>query len=47
MALVYNNFADSEGKVSKGETKSLLQTQFGGFIQVRGTVGKRVVVGWH
>ncbi|NXX73821.1 SNTAN protein, partial [Urocolius indicus] len=33
VALVYNNSADSEGKLSKAETKSLLQTQFEGFIQ--------------
>ncbi|XP_072732558.1 sentan [Ciconia boyciana] len=33
MALVYNNSADPEGKLSKAETKSLLQTQFWGFIQ--------------
>ncbi|GAB0194447.1 synaptoporin [Grus japonensis] len=32
-ALVYNNAADPEGKLSKAETKSLLQTQFWGFIQ--------------
>uniref|UniRef100_A0A8C3PMZ5 Sentan, cilia apical structure protein n=1 Tax=Calidris pygmaea TaxID=425635 RepID=A0A8C3PMZ5_9CHAR len=32
-ALVYNNSADPEGKLSKAETKSLLQTQFGGFIR--------------
>ncbi|KFV53517.1 Sentan, partial [Gavia stellata] len=32
-ALVYNNSADAEGKLSKAETKSLLQTQFWGFIQ--------------
>ncbi|NXC12334.1 SNTAN protein, partial [Corythaeola cristata] len=32
-ALVYNNSADPEGKLSKAETKSLLQTQFRGFIQ--------------
>ncbi|XP_009905738.1 sentan [Dryobates pubescens] len=32
-ALVYNNAADPEGKLSKAETKSLLQTQFQGFIQ--------------
>uniref|UniRef100_A0A8C9EMG7 S100/CaBP-9k-type calcium binding subdomain domain-containing protein n=1 Tax=Pavo cristatus TaxID=9049 RepID=A0A8C9EMG7_PAVCR len=34
-ALVYNNSADPEGKLSKAETKSLLQTQFSRFIQVR------------
>uniref|UniRef100_A0A8B9NIY8 Sentan, cilia apical structure protein n=1 Tax=Accipiter nisus TaxID=211598 RepID=A0A8B9NIY8_9AVES len=33
VALVYNNSADPEGKLSKAEAKSLLQTQFGGFIQ--------------
>ncbi|NXK73093.1 SNTAN protein, partial [Amazona guildingii] len=33
VVLVYNNSADPEGKLSKGETKSLLQTQFGGFMQ--------------
>ncbi|XP_030357614.1 sentan [Strigops habroptila] len=33
VALVYNNSADPEGKLSKGETKSLLQSQFGSFIQ--------------
>ncbi|XP_009995313.1 PREDICTED: sentan [Chaetura pelagica] len=33
VALVYNNSADPEGKLSKAETKGLLQTQFGGFIQ--------------
>ncbi|PKU34945.1 sentan [Limosa lapponica baueri] len=33
-ALVYNNSADHEGKLSKAETKSLLQTQFGGFIRL-------------
>ncbi|NXT18741.1 SNTAN protein, partial [Syrrhaptes paradoxus] len=33
VALVYNNSADPEGKLSKAETKRLLQTQFGGFIQ--------------
>ncbi|KFO86727.1 Sentan, partial [Buceros rhinoceros silvestris] len=33
MVLVYNNSADPEGKLSKTETKSLLQTQFGHFIQ--------------
>jgi len=32
---VYNNSADPEGKLSKAETKSLLQTQFSRFIQVR------------
>ncbi|KFR12373.1 Sentan, partial [Opisthocomus hoazin] len=32
-ALVYNNSADPEGKLSKAETKSLLHTQFGRFIQ--------------
>ncbi|NXO00122.1 SNTAN protein, partial [Rhinopomastus cyanomelas] len=32
-ALVYNNSAGPEGKLSKAETKSLLQTQFGRFIQ--------------
>ncbi|KFP51197.1 Sentan, partial [Cathartes aura] len=32
-ALVYNNSADPEGKLSKAETKSLLQTQFWRFIQ--------------
>ncbi|XP_008934360.1 PREDICTED: sentan [Merops nubicus] len=31
--LVYNNSADPDGKLSKAETKSLLQTQFWGFIQ--------------
>ncbi|XP_005149445.1 sentan [Melopsittacus undulatus] len=33
VALVYNNSADPDGKLSKGEAKSLLQTQFGVFIQ--------------
>ncbi|KFQ14556.1 Sentan, partial [Leptosomus discolor] len=33
VALVYNNSADPEGKLSKAETKSLLQTQFGSFTQ--------------
>ncbi|XP_071405790.1 sentan isoform X2 [Pithys albifrons albifrons] len=33
MALVYNNNADPEGKLSRAETKSLLQTQFWHFIQ--------------
>ncbi|NXE74282.1 SNTAN protein, partial [Cochlearius cochlearius] len=32
-ALVYNNSTDPEGKLSKAETKSLLQAQFGAFIQ--------------
>ncbi|XP_015730330.1 sentan [Coturnix japonica] len=32
-ALVYNNSADPEGKLSKAETKNLLQTQFSRFIQ--------------
>ncbi|NXL85903.1 SNTAN protein, partial [Alectura lathami] len=32
-ALVYNNSADPEGKLSKAEAKSLLQTQFSNFIQ--------------
>ncbi|NXU07994.1 SNTAN protein, partial [Pardalotus punctatus] len=32
-ALVYNNYADPEGKLSKSETKSLLQSQFWRFIQ--------------
>ncbi|NXI53114.1 SNTAN protein, partial [Chloroceryle aenea] len=32
-ALVYYNAADPDGKLSKAETKSLLQTQFWGFIQ--------------
>ncbi|NXA26447.1 SNTAN protein, partial [Ibidorhyncha struthersii] len=32
-ALVYNNSADAEGKLSKAETKDLLLTQFGGFIR--------------
>ncbi|NXH13609.1 SNTAN protein, partial [Bucco capensis] len=32
-ALVYNNSADPEGKLSKAETKSLLQTQFSVFMQ--------------
>ncbi|NXD75193.1 SNTAN protein, partial [Halcyon senegalensis] len=32
-ALVYSNAADPDGKLSKAETKSLLQTQFWGFIQ--------------
>uniref|UniRef100_A0A674JHN1 Sentan, cilia apical structure protein n=1 Tax=Terrapene triunguis TaxID=2587831 RepID=A0A674JHN1_9SAUR len=32
-ALVYNNSADPEGKLSKAETKTLLQTQFMNFIQ--------------
>lgn len=36
-ALVYNNYADHESKLSKAETKSLLQSQFGNFIQVRGS----------
>ncbi|XP_064311785.1 sentan [Phalacrocorax carbo] len=33
VALVYNYSADLEGKLSKAETKSLLQTQIWGFIQ--------------
>ncbi|XP_030426098.1 sentan [Gopherus evgoodei] len=33
VALVYNNSADPEGKLSKAETKTLLQTQFMNFIQ--------------
>ncbi|NWQ77485.1 SNTAN protein, partial [Columbina picui] len=33
VALVYNNSADPEGKLSRADTKRLLQTQFGGFIQ--------------
>ncbi|NXF03242.1 SNTAN protein, partial [Smithornis capensis] len=33
VALVYNNYADPEGKLSRAETKSLLQTQFWRFIQ--------------
>ncbi|XP_027748209.1 sentan [Empidonax traillii] len=33
VALVYNNNADIEGKLSRAETKSLLQTQFWHFIQ--------------
>ncbi|XP_038266801.1 sentan [Dermochelys coriacea] len=32
-ALVYNNSADPDGKLSKAETKTLLQTQFMNFIQ--------------
>ncbi|XP_009676946.2 sentan [Struthio camelus] len=32
-ALVYNNSADPEGKLSKAEAKSLLQTQFLSFMQ--------------
>ncbi|NXH04802.1 SNTAN protein, partial [Loxia leucoptera] len=32
-ALVYNNYADPESKLSKSETKSLLQSQFWQFIQ--------------
>ncbi|NXC11859.1 SNTAN protein, partial [Orthonyx spaldingii] len=32
-ALVYNNYADPDGKLSKAETKSLLQSQFWHFIQ--------------
>lgn len=36
-ALVYNNYADPESKLSKAETKSLLQSQFWHFIQVRGS----------
>ncbi|NWZ25288.1 SNTAN protein, partial [Asarcornis scutulata] len=32
-ALVYYNAADPEGKLSKAETKNLLQTQFLSFIQ--------------
>uniref|UniRef100_A0A8D2M3U1 Sentan, cilia apical structure protein n=1 Tax=Zonotrichia albicollis TaxID=44394 RepID=A0A8D2M3U1_ZONAL len=38
-ALVYNNHADPESKLSKSETKSLLQSQFWHFIQVRGPAG--------
>lgn len=38
-ALVYNNDADAESKLSKAETKSLLQSQFWHFIQVRGSAG--------
>lgn len=37
-ALVYNNYADPKGKLSKAETKSLLQSQFWHVIQVRGFV---------
>ncbi|NXM29417.1 SNTAN protein, partial [Oxyruncus cristatus] len=33
VALVYNNNADHEGKLSRAETKRLLQTQFWHFIQ--------------
>ncbi|XP_064374595.1 sentan isoform X2 [Dromaius novaehollandiae] len=33
MALVYSNSASPEGKLSKGEAKSLLQAQFLSFIQ--------------
>nr|XP_025046494.1 uncharacterized protein LOC102443782 [Pelodiscus sinensis] len=33
VALVYNNSADPEGKLSNAETKTLLQTQFVNFIQ--------------
>ncbi|KFO77810.1 Sentan, partial [Cuculus canorus] len=33
VALVYNNAADPKGKISKAETKNLLQTKFGSFIQ--------------
>ncbi|NWS94333.1 SNTAN protein, partial [Mionectes macconnelli] len=33
VALVYNNNADTEGKLSRAETKSLLQTQFCHFVQ--------------
>nr|XP_021154247.1 sentan isoform X2 [Columba livia] len=33
VALVYNNSADPEGKLSRADTKNLLQTQFGSFIQ--------------
>ncbi|OPJ80998.1 sentan [Patagioenas fasciata monilis] len=33
VALVYNNSADPDGKLSRADTKSLLQTQFGSFIQ--------------
>uniref|UniRef100_A0A8C3RQG6 Sentan, cilia apical structure protein n=1 Tax=Chelydra serpentina TaxID=8475 RepID=A0A8C3RQG6_CHESE len=33
VAVVYNNSADPEGKLSKAETKTLLQTQFMNFIQ--------------
>ena len=44
-ALVYNNSADPEGKLSKAETKSLLHTQFGRFIQVRG-FGRAGGTGW-
>lgn len=36
-ALVYSNYADPESKLSKSETKSLLQSQFWHFIQVRGS----------
>ncbi|KFP10690.1 Sentan, partial [Egretta garzetta] len=32
-ALVYNNSTDPKGKLSKAETKSLVQAQFGAFIQ--------------
>ncbi|NXE32414.1 SNTAN protein, partial [Ptilorrhoa leucosticta] len=32
-ALVYNNYADPKGKLSKAETKSLLQSQFWHIIQ--------------
>ncbi|KFO54130.1 Sentan, partial [Corvus brachyrhynchos] len=32
-ALVYNNYADPKGKLSKAETKSLLQSQFWHVIQ--------------
>ncbi|XP_074861891.1 sentan [Carettochelys insculpta] len=33
VALVYNSSADPEGKLSKGESQTLLQTQFMNFIQ--------------
>uniref|UniRef100_A0A8C4W5Y3 S100/CaBP-9k-type calcium binding subdomain domain-containing protein n=1 Tax=Gopherus evgoodei TaxID=1825980 RepID=A0A8C4W5Y3_9SAUR len=42
VALVYNNSADPEGKLSKAETKTLLQTQFMNFIQVRARLIQRL-----
>lgn len=42
LALVYDNAADAEGKLSKSETKTLLQTQFTHFMQVRWSVLKGI-----
>ncbi|XP_066469087.1 sentan [Tiliqua scincoides] len=40
LALVYDNAADAEGKLSKSETKALLQTQFTHFLQGQETKPK-------